>query len=58
MWRSAGLPEVRMNVDLVYSCVIDFACFLLGGWMTLLLAAYVVAFYRDPSRPEGPPQGN
>jgi len=47
-----------MNVDLVYSCVIDFACFLLGGWMTLLLAAYVVAFYRDSSRPEGPPQGN
>lgn len=47
-----------MNVDLVYTCVIDLACFLLGGWMTLLLGAYVVAFGRDSRRPEGTAKGN
>jgi len=36
-----------MNVDLVYSCLIDSACFFLGSWVILLLAAYGMAFGRD-----------
>jgi hypothetical protein len=33
-----------MNVDLVYSYLIDSAWFFLGSWVVLLLTAGIVAF--------------
>lgn len=33
-----------MNLDVVYSYIIDSTWFFLGGWVVLLLAAGVVAF--------------
>jgi len=36
-----------MNVDVVYSYLIDSVYFFLGSWVILLLAAYVAAFGRD-----------
>ncbi len=37
-----------MNVDLVYSYLIDFAWFFLGIWVLLLLTAGIVAFAEGP----------
>ena len=40
-----------MNVDLVYSCLIDSAWFFLGSWVVLLVTAGVAAFAHP--RPAG-----
>jgi hypothetical protein len=46
-----------MNVDLVYSYLIDFTWIFLGSWVVLLLTAGVVAF-ADWSWPRSlPPMG-
>jgi len=37
-----------VNVDLVYSYLIDFAWFFLGIWVLLLLTAGIVAFAEGP----------
>jgi len=44
-----------MDVDLVYSYLIDFTCLFLGSWVVLLLTAGVVAF-ADWSLPRIPPR--
>jgi hypothetical protein len=38
-----------MNIDVVYSWLIDSTWLFLGSWVVLLLAAYVVTFRRDGS---------
>lgn len=38
-----------MNFELVYSFLIDATWFFLAGWIVILLAAYVMAFGRDPA---------
>jgi len=38
-----------MNVDVLYSCLIDSVYFFLGSWVILLLAAYLAAFGHDRS---------
>jgi hypothetical protein len=43
-----------MNVDLVYSYIIDSTWFFLGSWVVLLLTAGVVAF-ADWSWPQSSP---
>ena len=39
---------VTVNVDLVYSYLIDFTWFFLGIWVLLLLTAGIVAFAEGP----------
>jgi hypothetical protein len=43
-----------MNVDLVYSYLIDLTWFFLGSWVVVLLTAAAVAF-ADWSRPQSSP---
>jgi hypothetical protein len=35
---------LNVNVDLVYSCLIDSTWLFLGGWVVLLLTAGLLAF--------------
>lgn len=37
-----------MNVDLVYSYLIDFTWFFLGSWVLLLTSAAILAFAEGP----------
>jgi hypothetical protein len=38
-----------MNVDAVYSALIDCGRFFFGGWVVMLLLASVIVFRRDMS---------
>jgi hypothetical protein len=38
-----------MDLDFLYSCVIDCTWFFLGTWLMVLLGACIVAFRRDAS---------
>jgi len=36
-----------MSLDVLYSYLIDSSWFFLGGWVVMLLVAYIAAFRRD-----------